>query len=461
MISNFLKRMKHIALERLYFFFAFFLGIIFLFLIPPFQVPDEGAHYFKALQLAQGQLTCTTQVSAPVNYVSLPSDVQLVKIKGEERKKVSGSKSLDALTTPSSSEMIPVPLSVCSAFPTGYIPQALGLKIGILSGIPPLVSFYFGRFLTLCIAIYILYYAIRLAPFGKIVFFLVGLLPITLQQISSLSYDALHISCLLLFISYALKLSVIQRELTKKELLFLFFISFFALNAKQGYIFLALLVFLLSKSHFSSAKKYWLYTLSFVVIQIIIFFFSRLYFVDPTSAFAKGVDPNMQLLGVMKNPIHFLYVVFHSLYKNFFFYFETSLLKPGWMDISLPDLLYFFMAISFTLFLRSKDEEVPLNTRQRCILFFVGLVQLVFVFLSLYMVWTKVGSGRVAGVQGRYFLVLFPLFIFSFYKSKFHFRSEWIKENMSLSLIIFSLIVFSFVFIEIFQLYYKSVSSYF
>ncbi|PIX91249.1 MAG: hypothetical protein COZ27_03800, partial [Candidatus Moranbacteria bacterium CG_4_10_14_3_um_filter_41_65] len=127
------ESLKTVKIEKIYLWLAIPIGLIFLFLMPPFQVPDEGAHYFKALNLAQGQIMCGGQVSAPANYVSLPSDTMLVKIKGENQKKISGSKIKEALTKSASEEIVFVPSSICGASPVGYITQSLGLKIGLIT----------------------------------------------------------------------------------------------------------------------------------------------------------------------------------------------------------------------------------------------------------------------------------------------------------------------------------------
>ena len=44
--------------ENIYFFFAAIGGLLMTFLMPPFEVPDENAHYYKAWELSGGQLFC-------------------------------------------------------------------------------------------------------------------------------------------------------------------------------------------------------------------------------------------------------------------------------------------------------------------------------------------------------------------------------------------------------------------
>ncbi len=455
------ERLKSLNLETVYLYPALVFGLIMLFLNPPFQVPDEPAHYFKSLAIASGQIRCSGEPGiVPENYVSLPDDTKLVKIKGEDDKKVSGSKLFEALTVPASSVGVSVPTAICGAHPAGHLLQAIGLKLGLMTNAPPLVSFYLGRLLVFLAAVTGIYFAIRIAPFGKIIFVMIGLLPSVVQQLSSVSYDALHISFILLFTAYILKLASDPDRLTVKQGWTLLGLSLLALNVKSGYLLLSFLVLLLKKSKFQGNKKYWMYATGFITANILFFLLLRFVFSEP-GAFPKGIDPNAQAMGVLKDPLHFLYAVFHSLYKGFFFYFETFFLKPGWLKTALPDLWYIFMAVGMVLILRSKEETVLLDSRQRLVLLGTFLAQFILVFLSLYLVWTQVGNDRVSGVQGRYLLAIAPLIIFSIYKSKFRFKSEWIRNNIPAALFIFLLISFFFVFRKIVEYYYKDISSYF
>ena len=456
-----MKNLNIIALEKIYLFLAIFIGLFMVFINPPFAgVPDENAHYWKTLAITQGKFYCNdTIISVPVNYSNLPDDLKPVKIQGIKGNKMSGSKIKEALITPASKEVVPLGSAICNASPIGYIPQAIGLKIGLLTNAPPLVAFYLGRFFPFVVVIFLIFSAIRIAPFGKIVFLLVGLLPMTMQQIASFSYDALHIGLILFFTAYILKLASSTKKLSKREMWLLFGLSLLALNAKPGYFFLAFLIFILPKIKFKNAKKYWLYTTGFALLNIGLFFLLRIVF-NEAGAFGKEIDPNAQMLGVLKNPFGFLIIVIQTLYGKIMYFYETIVLRPGWMHSSLPDLLYLFYGLGFILLLRSNDEEIRLSRNQRLVLFFSSILQLIFVFFSLYLVWTKVGDDGIKGLQGRYLLVLLPIFILSFYKSKFTFSSEWIKNNIHLTIIIFLFITFLSVFVNFVQYYYKDIASY-
>lgn len=454
-----LEKLREIRMEKIYLWLAIPIGMIFLFLMPPFQVPDEPAHYFKALALAEGQVTCGTQASAPENYVSLPADTQLVKIQKVHEKKVSGSALYKALTDRASVSVVPITTAICNASPIGFIPQVIGLKIGLLASAPPLVSFYLGRLLALFMAVALLYSAIKTAPFGKLVFLIVALLPMTMQQLSSFSYDALHIGLILLFTAYLLRLAVEPGKLSRRDAVQLFILSLLAFNAKPGYFLLAFLVFLLPQAKFPDIRKYWAYVVGFVAAHLSFFLLLRTVF-NEAGAFGKHIDPQAQLMGVLANPLWFPFQVLQTLYGRPAYYYETIIFKPGWLTSSLPSLWYIFMGVAIVLLLRSVADKNPLSRNQRLILLGTFLAQFLFVFFALYLVWTPVGNKHVIGVQGRYLLTLLPIFIVSFYKSDFRFRSEWIRKNVSLALVLFILISLFFVFLHLQEEYYKSFVEY-
>lgn len=458
---NILEKLRKIEIEKIYLWLGIPISLIFLFLMPPFQVPDEPAHYFKALAIAEGQFTCGAPVSAPVNYVSLPDDTVLVKIQKVHEKKVSGTALHKALTNRASADEVSVPTAICTASPIGYIPQAIGLKIGLLTHAPPLVAFYIGRLLALLATTILLYLAIKISPFGKLAFFIISLLPMTVQQISAFSYDALHIGLILLFTAYLLKLTVEPGKISRQDAIQLIVLSLFAFNAKPGFFLFAFLVFLLPRTKFPDVRKYWAYMIGFIVAHISLFLLLRNIFVDLGGAFKNHIDPQAQLMNVLSNPLWFPFQVLQTLYGRPAYYFETTIFKPGWLTSSLPSLWYIFMGVAIVLLLRSVAEKNPLSRNQRLILLGVFLAQFLLVFLALYLAWTPVGNKHVIGIQGRYLLTLLPIFILSFYKSDFHFRSEWIRKNMPIALILFLLTSFVFVFIHIAQLYYKNLSSYF
>lgn len=47
---------KRVLPERAFLLLAILLGVVFIFVTPPFEVPDEGAHFYRSYQVSVGRL---------------------------------------------------------------------------------------------------------------------------------------------------------------------------------------------------------------------------------------------------------------------------------------------------------------------------------------------------------------------------------------------------------------------
>jgi uncharacterized membrane protein len=292
-----------------------------------------------------------------------------------------------------------------------------------------------------------------------VVLLVIGLLPMTIQQFASLSYDPLHIAASFLFISYILKLACAPEEpLSIGEAALLLAIGLIICNVKYGYLGLTFLVFLLPLSKFKDRKRYLLFTLGYVVVNLLIFFLVYRYFQAHLAPGGgpglPGVHTGKQFNNVFGAPLKFLSVLLNSLYYLFRFYFETFLYKPGWLNVSLPPLWYVLMVVGMVILVRNQDEDVPLTRRQRYILLGVFLLNFVAVYFSMYIAWTPVGAGIIEGVQGRYLLAIFPLLLLFFYKAGFTFRHEYVRKHMRVILTLFYLVMIGWMFLSLYEIYY-------
>ncbi len=453
---NIWKGISKLKLENIYLITALTFGLIMAVFNPPFAgVPDEHAHYWKAAIVSEGGLWCSEHNNISQGSYNLPDSIKPIKIKGFSEKKMSLSKIKGALFAKNKSKKVKVPGIVCNTMPVGYFPQALGIKIGNIMNVSPLAGFYLARIFNLFLAICFFYLAIKIIPFGKIIILFIGLLPSTIQQMASISYDALHISLVVLFIAYVLNLAVKKgkNKLTDRNIIYLFLLSGIGLNIKLGYFPLIFLVFLIPWKKFGNKKRYFLVVLSLIVITTLIFL-GIAFFSGDVVQYKDGVNPISQLKYTLINPFNFLFAVFETIYNRFFFLMETFILKPGWLSHSLPDMLYVFVLTFFAIFIQNEEEEVNISTRQRFIIGACFVFTFLAIFLSLYLGWTTVGSGQVSGVQGRYFLTIVPLLILFFYKSNFRLKSKIVKKNKNILFVIFSATVFVTTFFSMYGMYY-------
>jgi uncharacterized membrane protein len=456
-------RLKSAAwpLEKVYLVIALSSGLLMAAINPPFSgVPDEQPHFLKAWAVAKGDFTCRTGNTIPKSAYRLSIAYPvLAKIPGVGEK-VLFHKTLkkfldqDDLTEPTENKF-----AVCGAAPLGYLPQAAALRIGALFHWSALAGFYLARVFNLLVAVLLVYWAMRIIPFGKIVLLVIGLLPMTIQQFASLGYDALHIGASLLFIAYVTRLAVEARNPVRaRDAAALLLLGLLVCTVKYGYLGLTLLIFLLPASKFKDQKRYWLFALGYVAFNVLVFYLVYRYF---QAHLAPGggpglakVSPVRQYEHVVGSPLRFLLTVIDSLYVMFNFYFETFLFKPGWLNVSLPPLWYALMATGMVVLVHNEAEDVPLTGRQRRIMLGVFLLNAIAIFFSMYIAWTPVGAPIITGVQGRYFLNIFPLLVFFFYKTGSPPTHEWVRKNMRVFLVLFYLVMVGWTFLLLYKIYY-------
>lgn len=439
-----------LPLERLYLWVAIPVGLLFVFLNPPFGgVPDELQHYLKALALAQGELG--TQAQAPRDYVHLREDLAPPMVKGKWPK-VEGARVLATLTTRPDPEQATLTCIIGYAYPFGFLPQALALKLALLCRAPPLLAFYAARLLTFLLALGLIHAAIRSAPFGKLVFALVALLPEVFQQIASLSYDALHIGALFYFTAYLLALSQQETPLSRGQRGLVVALSLAGTVLKPGYTLMSLLVFLLPRRLFRARGAYWSFTLGTLLLGFLAFALGRLWFVQ--AAELEQVDARAQLRALLAHPLAFPGVVVETLYLRSKTLWEGLVFQSGASIEGHWPLGYLFAGVGGLLLLRSHEEVVRLTNAQRLVLLGTALAQGLLIFLTLYLVNTVVGRSTVVGLQGRYFLVLLPPLILAGYKSGFGFRNAWVRDHTELALLAFALILIACAFGTLGALYY-------
>lgn len=443
--------------ENLYLTLALFFGLIMVFLNPPFAgVPDEHAHFWKAWSVADGYWRCSGHDMIPQTAATLPDNIKPFKIKGVDGKKIPLGKVKAELFADNNSEMVDIRGAGCPGTPFGYVPQVFGLRIGQGIGLSALASFYLARLFVLFASVFLVWWAIRTIPFGKMILLVFGLMPMTVRQFSSLSYDALLIGFVMVFVAYVLKLMTEpEKMITKKQMAFIIFLVLFGLNVKLGYFALTPLIFLIPKQKFSSIKKYWIFCIGLVLTSVLVFLGIRSVFVD--IAVPTWTDPQAQMSYVLHNPIHSVFLVFDTIYgsKGALPYMEGILFKLG-SGNALQWWVYVALLLGMIVIVKNEDEKVPLTKNDRLLFIGVFLANLIMIHLALYVGWTKVGADRISGVQGRYLVPILPILFLGLYKADFSLQFNWIKRNLRLFVVLFFLYIFASVFYSVYKdAYYK------
>lgn len=415
---------KRLKIEHTFLIISLIFGVLWTFILPPFQSPDETVHLYRAYITSNGNFQCVNNNGSNAGGYLPTSMGEFLNVLKAENIRFHPEKKQNLGTLKNSLEYFPnkekefieFPGS-CAYSPVPYIPQSIGILLANLLGMPWLIILYVGRIVNLLAYIAISYWAIKLLPILKRALFLLLLMPMSLHQAGSLSADVLTISICVFYVAYILYLKYKEGVITKKENTFLVVLSALLGLLKITYFPLALLFLLLPKTKYKTTKTYYLY-LSIVVISSFIFagfwmlLTRKINLVFP-------VDPVEQLKTILNAPFDYFILLIksffynNSLYTQFFGVF-------GWLDTPLPVVFsYVFYAILLLVIIldsiKDKVEVSAVNIRNGVYLLvlFIGCV---FVIESaLFLNWPQPSQDFINGVQGRYFIPIIMLFVLSIY----------------------------------------------
>ena len=411
-LISYLTYTKKIKLEKLFLLCITFFGVIYMFLLPPMSSPDETRHYISSYKMSN-----TLLFKAAVN-----NDGDVV-IRAEDAAAELGTipdlssysyitehlLSTNSSTLSSADGTPPVDMS-----PIVYIPQTLGIMVARLLNLGYVPLLFFGRLFNLMAYAALVYYAIKMIPFGKMILFSISLLPMTLELISSYSYDTLTMALSFFYVAYCVYLANVQTTITKKDIAILMATAVILAPFKLVYVLLAFTCLIIPREKFGSKKRYFQATGAIciaAVVSLVIFNLKNL-----TSAVVNvkgGVlwngKPSLTVSDLLSNPPHALNLFFRT-FKDKSDFYLTSMLgnKLGWLEIAVPLVIISGFAVILLLSSLRLETEKGLTKGQKLwsLAVIIGIIMLII--LSMVGA-TPINYHTIEGVQGRYFLPILPL----------------------------------------------------
>jgi len=436
-MAFFLNYFNKILPQKFFLFASLIFGILILFLTPPFQVPDEPNHFYRAWQVAEGGFVSVKQnkrvggelpaslekVAQPFFHMIWSNDAKIKDIGMHELFKIR----LD----PNERKFYDFNNTAMYS-PICYFPEAAGIFILKTFNIPPLYIFYGARLFTLFFWVLLIYQAIRIIPIQKWLFTFLALLPMSLYENMSLSADVVTNAVCFLFIAVILKCAYGPSFIDNKTLLYLCVLAFFLISVKTAYMPLVLLLFIIPTTQFKSKKEY-VAKLAIVLFVGLLTFLLWGRLLNPLyisyenydsnyrdgAALVNGADMQKQIHHILHHGFYLMNVLEKSVGAAFDMYFPGYIGVFGWLNVPFPAwfiyaayLLIFFIAIT------DSNTSIKMNWIARIIILSIFVVILFLVFLSQHLIWDPVGSEVILNIQGRYLISFAPLLFLLFYNSR-------------------------------------------
>ena len=420
-----MNKIKEVVPEKIFVILALIFGLLFVFITPPFQSPDENSHFLKAYSVSKGEFFPKVKDGKSGNYFSKEFYNYIQnkqKYLTDLEKKYSYSELYnDQLLTINYNDVELYSYSTQDVSPIFYIVPASGMVLGKIvmrifdiTGAGPTFLLYFSRIASLVFSIFIIYKAIKICPILKKTISVICLIPMTLFLFSMVTYDNLIIPMSILGLALMLKL-IYDNDyfFSKKNIFVLGVIALTLLNIKVFYSFIFILLFFIPKQKYGIKNKKILCIIFFALLLVLLTFLLKI----PNTIINSNINPvdsKSQLSYLLHHPFKYLCVLFNSIKDNRLFLLSSIIGVFGLLDAYLPILIIFFYYIYLLILFISDGNKVKVDKRIKILMFLGCIATFIGIFTIMYISWTPsvVENGAentISGVQGRYFLpLIFP-----------------------------------------------------
>lgn len=407
---GFLKVFAKLASSQLHWLYAF-LAVPFVtgsaVVVPPFRVPDEQAHFFRAADIASGRFVESgangfAEGKIDVGLINFETIIDqhcpgpVTEAEWELAKSIRWQNDLRSHDVSGTSRYSPVL----------YLPQAVGLLIGRTVGLSVLSSFSLGRILNGLFSVAIVCLAIAICGRGKLLLFSLALLPMALFMMGSFSQEAGIIAISLLCAALITRTPPIShREY------FLFACSIVVLATARLPLFGLVILLWLPIWRTNKAITLKTQLIATVSCSLLVYGWNALTLqMQGPMRFGPAAAAATQMAFLRERPLAALGVIWHTVTLFDGDWYRMFVGRLGWLDIPLPSSTYVWAGVMlFAAALVCSMEKVQQNWRHQSLTALTFCAVLSLLLLSFFFVWTPVGSATVQGMQGRYLFGFVPL----------------------------------------------------
>ncbi len=444
------------SLVKTFIVLALIFGILIIMLSPPFVQPDENAHYLNVFRIVNGSFF--PQVSNGVLGGLITEDQMYVHnmFKGQFSTTNTGTKfnywtmDLQDHLEMEADKLIFFPNQNANINPFSYIVQVCGANIGLhIFGLEnPYSLLLSAKFFTLIFYVIVTALAIKTTPVLKRTMFLVALMPMSLYQGASISYDAIVIPISFLFFAYAMKIILSPKDyrININDVLAICLCTFVFITTKVAYAPMIVVLLAISVKKFGNLKKYFA-CVGIVVVIGLVFYFGPQLFIRPVLANITSSGVNTSIVNaqaqhnafVRENPFYIVEVIFNTFddQETMDFWRRTFFGSFGAFQVNFPQFLEkTYYIILFTCAILELSVIPKFSIKARALSVIGPIISALGTIIGMYIIWTPIvlgpGADLVSGVQGRYFIPIFLMGIMLF-ANPLLYRFKHTKKIMAVS----------------------------
>ena len=430
--------MRRISAQKLFIYLAVPLGMIFSLLITINSVPDEPSHVDTAYSISN-EIMRIPDASRPGYIYKRIEDVEPYREK-QQKMSVGNYKLLfkNIFRETEDTELVETAATsnLSNSGIINYLPQALGVTLGRVLGWNRVMTLLLGRWFALISYVILTYFAIRKMPFAKISLLLIAILPISLQQAASFSYDSVINGIAFLYVAYCVY-AIYCEKIEWIDMVVIAVTGGMTAYVKGGvYIAMLLLlpVALLTNNRLERSQKI---TLGWIGVGATVVFIGKnllktieRFMRVPGTAVGGAFSTEIYTFSyIVKYPHRFIGMLANTFYKQGDAYIRNLFGgNLGWREINInwAIVIGFIVLILLSCIRQTKEPKIIVQHRMAFAIITIGTFGCIE--LSMMLAWTPVTINYITGVQGRYFIPFFLLLLLlirnSFFQTKRNISQE-------------------------------------
>ena len=401
-----------------------FLGVSAALLTPVLYTPDETVHYSRSLYISTGEVNMDNKKE---HLVVTENYFQTV----DERKElITGT---DLFRVPNSDrkqdfwKLVDFRATNAYSF-ISYIPQVTGILIAKSLHLSAGHMFYLGRIMNALFYALLLVIAVRLSGRFKQIILMMGMLPMNIILAGSYNQDGTAVGLQFVIIGYFIHLLEKKEKIHFRQVLLFAILSGLMIVCKIPYVMLFGLIVFIPIKRFKNRWTYfsgWGLGMLLAILALVWFKVSSQVHFNYTDV--QNVDTGRQIASILNQPV----ASFLVLLKEFFNmgYKTEQLWHFGYLDIFMTSM-YPYLMLPILYIIVGNTNKIQLKNVTRIGLALVGSAIAFAIILSMYLLVTQVGGNTVLGVQGRYYMGVYTMYllILSSFKIK-HLQMDPIPDN--------------------------------
>lgn len=416
-VIYFVYHQQNMPIHIIYVIIMLLLGTIYNFAFPPLGVPDEEAHFLEAYKLS-------SKIMLQEEY----DDNGYLMLRADDRDSIlylhdiaSISEWYDSFEKGNITDKVPAynKSSVSSKAIYAYFASALGVTFARIIGASGHMLLISGRYANLLLSALIVSLAIKIMPFGKSFYLVLGTLPEVVYLFTSYSYDGINLALCMLIVAYFLHLYQTAERISLREIATFILLLFLLIPIKTVYIFFAVLLLLLPKGKIAISRKQILVGVGAGIVCICFFLILSLPTVrsvlGTVGTYETSATSRMSIGYALNHISHTVLVYLNTIFGNTGMYFSNAMgeiVGRGRYDGLDCYVMPVWMQIATVLLLIIGLEDTARNKvsgSRRMITAGSGILMYFAVITSMLFAFTWIEDRRIMGVQGRYFLPIFVL----------------------------------------------------